>query len=99
VKPFLLLAITAEAIAAHEEHAAMLGCMGLDERRLRRVRLEQAPLDPVDLDDWSGIVLGGGPFQASDPERAKSAIQRRVEASLAALLDVRRYASIEGFLS
>ena len=87
VKPFLLLAIRAEAVAADEEYAAMLRCMGLDERELRRVRLEQAPLDPVDLDCWSGIVLGGGPFQASDPEEAKSATQRRVEADVAALLD------------
>jgi GMP synthase (glutamine-hydrolysing) len=87
VKPFLLLAIRAEAIAADEEYAAMLRCTGLDERQFRRVRLEQAPLDQVNLDHWSGIILGGGPFQASDPERTKSATQRRVEANLAALLD------------
>jgi GMP synthase (glutamine-hydrolysing) len=87
VKPFLLLAIRAEAIAADEEYAAMLRCTGLNERQLRRARLEQAPLDPVDLDHWSGIILGGGPFQASDPESTKSALQRRIEADLAALLD------------
>ena len=52
-----------------------------------RVRIEQAPLGTVDLDQWSGIILGGGPFQASDPEDAKSATQRRVESELSALLD------------
>jgi GMP synthase (glutamine-hydrolysing) len=87
VKPFLFLAIRAEDVAADEEYAAMLRCTGLDERQLRRVRLERAPLDLVDLNCWSGIILGGGPFQASDPEQAKSATQRRVEADLAALLD------------
>jgi GMP synthase (glutamine-hydrolysing) len=87
VKPFLLLAIRPEAVAADEEYAAMLRCTGLDEPQLRRIRLEQAPLAPVDLNCWSGIVLGGGPFQASDPESAKSATQRRVEADLAALFD------------
>lgn len=87
MKPFLFLAIRAEAVAADEEYAAMLRCTGLDEHQLRRVRLEQAPLDPVNLDNWSGIVLGGGPFQASDPDSAKSSTQRRVEADLAALLD------------
>jgi GMP synthase (glutamine-hydrolysing) len=87
VKPFLFLAIRAEDVAAEEEYAAMLRCTGLDEQQLRRVRLEQAPLEPVDLDCWSGIILGGGPFQASDPDEAKSATQRRVEADLSALLD------------
>ena len=87
VKAFLFLAIRAEDVAADAEYAAMLRCSGLDERQLRRVRLEQTTLDPVNLDHWSGIILGGGPFQASDPESAKSATQRRVEADLAALLD------------
>ncbi len=87
MKPFLFLAIRAEDVAADEEYAAMLRCMGLDESQVRRVRLEQTSLGAVDLDDWSGIILGGGPFQASDPDEAKSATQRRVEADLAALLD------------
>jgi len=65
----------------------MLRCSGLSERQLRRIRLEQASLEPVDLDDWSGIILGGGPYQVSDPETVKSATQHRVEADLASLLD------------
>jgi GMP synthase (glutamine-hydrolysing) len=87
VKPFLFLGIRAEDIAADEEYAAILRCSGLDEAQLRRVRLEQGPLDRLDLDSWSGIILGGGPFQASDPERSKSIAQRRAEACLATLLD------------
>ena len=87
MKPFLFLAIRPEEAAADEEYAAMLRCTGLDEREFRRVRLEQAPLDPVGLECWSGIVLGGGPFQVSDPEEGKSATQRRVESDLSALLD------------
>ena len=80
MKPFLLLAIRAEDVAADDEYAAMLRFAGLDETQLRRFRMEQAELGSVDLDNWSGIILGGGPFQASDPEDAKSATQRRVEA-------------------
>lgn len=87
MKPFLFLSIRAEDVAAEQEYAAMLRCMGLDERQLRWVRLEQAPLGKVNLNDWSGIILGGGPFQASDPEETKSATQLRVEADLATLLD------------
>ncbi len=87
MKPFLLLAIRAEDVAADDEYAAMLGRTGLAEPDLVRVRLERRPLGEVELGDWSGVILGGGPFQASDPEDAKSAVQRRVEAELATLLD------------
>jgi GMP synthase (glutamine-hydrolysing) len=86
VKPFLLLAVRADDAAADNEYESFLACTGLDERDLRRHRLEQGPLGQVDLRDWSGILLGGGPFTASDPEGSKSPVQRRVEADLARLL-------------
>jgi GMP synthase (glutamine-hydrolysing) len=87
VRPFLLLGTRAEAAAADDEYAAFLRFSGLDERGLRRVQLDREPLGDVDLDDWSGIMLGGGPFNASDPVAAKSATQHRVEKELATLLD------------
>jgi GMP synthase (glutamine-hydrolysing) len=87
VKPFLLLAIRAEDAAADNEYESFLACTGLHERDLRRHRLEQQPLGSVDPQDWSGIFLGGGPFNASDPDGAKSPVQRRVEADLHGLLD------------
>jgi GMP synthase (glutamine-hydrolysing) len=85
MKPFLLLATRGVDLVADEEYAAMLHYSGLDERDLRRVRLEQAPLEPLDLDEWSGIILGGGPYTVSDV--VKSPVQERVEADLATLLD------------
>jgi GMP synthase (glutamine-hydrolysing) len=87
VKPFLLLAIRAEDAAADSEYESFLAFAGLGERDLRRVRLEQRPLGTIDLDDWSGILLGGGPFNVSDPEGSKSPVQRRAEADLRGLLD------------
>ena len=45
------------------------------------------PLGEIDLDDWSGIFVGGGPFNASDPLEKKSPVQQRVEAEISALLD------------
>lgn len=87
MKPFLLLAIRPEDVAADDEYAAMLHCAGLDEHQFQRIRLDQAPLGSFDLDDWSGIVLGGGPFQVSDPQEAKSPVQLRVEADIATVLD------------
>jgi len=88
VKPFLLLGTRDEDAAADNEYAAFLGFTGLDESLLQRVRLERRPMGTIDLDDWSGIFLGGGPFNASDPDELKSAVQRRVEGELHRLLDV-----------
>jgi GMP synthase (glutamine-hydrolysing) len=87
VKPFLLLATRPEDAAADDEYDLFLRFAGLSERDLRRRRLEQRALGDLDLRDWSGILLGGGPFNTSDPETSKSAVQRRVEADLRAVLD------------
>ena len=82
MKPFLFLGIRAQDAAADDEYAAVLRCAGLDEPDVRRVRLERDELAPLDLDDWSGIVVGGGPWNVSDPEQAKGPEQLRGEARL-----------------
>lgn len=87
MRPFLLLATRAEDQAADDEYAAMLRAAGLDERDLHRIRLEAGPLPELDLDRYAGIILGGGPFDSSDPEDEKSMTQRRVESELRTLLD------------
>ncbi|WP_448614047.1 glutamine amidotransferase [Modestobacter sp. URMC 112] len=87
MRPFLLLGSRAEDDAADDEYAAFLRATGLTADELHRIRLEAAPLPPLDLDDWSGVLLGGGPFNSSDPAEDKSPVQRRVEAELGALLD------------
>jgi GMP synthase (glutamine-hydrolysing) len=87
VKPFLLLAIRAEDAAADNEYASFQTLAGLTEDGLRRIRLEQGPLGDIDLRDWSGILLGGGPFNYTDPDDSKSPVQRRVEADLQRVLD------------
>ena len=82
MKPFLFLGIRAQDAAADDEYAAVLRCAGLDEPDVRRVRLERDELEPLDLDDWSGIVVGGGPWNVSDPQDEKQADQVRGEARL-----------------
>ena len=84
MKPFLLLATRADDVVAD---AAFLAFSGLEESTLRRVRLEQVPLGRVDLAQWSGILLGGGPFNSSDHPDKKSPLQHRVEDDLRRLLD------------
>lgn len=87
VKPFVLLSTRAEDVPADEEYALFLRYTGLEERDLLRVRLESRPMPVFDLDSLSGIFVGGGPFNASDPAERKSSVQVRVEREFAALLD------------
>ncbi|MFB8147392.1 glutamine amidotransferase [Microbacterium sp. NPDC056003] len=87
MKPFVLLATRAEDVPADEEYQLFLRYSGLDERDLVRVRLEAEPMPRLDLDALSGIFVGGGPFNASDPAETKSAVQHRVEAEFQTLLD------------
>jgi GMP synthase (glutamine-hydrolysing) len=87
VRPFLLLSSRAEDVAADGEYEAFLRFTGLAPDELRRVRMEAAPLPDLDLDDYSGVLVGGGPFNSSDPPAEKSAVQHRVEKELAGLLD------------
>ena len=87
MKPFVLLATRAEDLPADEEYALFLRYSGLTEDQLLRVRLEAGPMPAFDLDELSGIFVGGGPFNASDPPAKKSVIQHRVEAEFQTLLD------------
>lgn len=87
MKPFVLLATRAEDVPADEEYALFLRYTGLDEGDLLRVRLEAGPMPELDLDELSGIFVGGGPFNASDPAETKSPVQHRVEAEFETLLD------------
>lgn len=85
--PFLFLSIRGEDAAADDEYRAMMRFAGLDETGMHRIRLTHRSLGTVDLSDWSGVVLGGGPYNVSDPEESKSPTQRRVESELLSLTE------------
>lgn len=87
MKPFLLLATRIEDDAADDEYAAFLRHGGLNEGELVRHRLERDPMGDLDPGDWSGIMVGGSPFNCTDPLESKSEVQLRVEREFAALLD------------
>ena len=86
MKPFLLLSIRADDDAADEEYAAFVRFGGLSDDEVERVRLDRTPLGERNPDDYAAIILGGGPYNASDPVEIKSADQLRVEAELGGLL-------------
>src|ERR1700682_2762781 len=84
--PFLLLSIRAEDAAADDEYAAMMRFAGLEANGLHRIRLTHRALGEIDLADWSGIILGGGPYNVSDAADSKAETQRRVESELLPLI-------------
>lgn len=84
MKPFLLLGTRDTDDAALGEYESVLRHTGLDRDDLRHVRVESAPLPVIHLSDYSGIIVGGSPFNASD--ETKSDLQRRVEDELNTLL-------------
>lgn len=85
MKPFLLIQTRPEDETSDNEYEAFLQYGNLETDELERVRVEQAPLPPINLDKYSGIIIGGGPFNASD--ETKSDLQVRVEADMHKLLD------------
>ncbi|WP_297111284.1 type 1 glutamine amidotransferase family protein [Tessaracoccus sp.] len=80
-RPFLLLSTRPEDDAVAGEREAILSKAGLEEAELVQHRVERFPLPELNLDDYSGVLLGGGPFNASDED--KSELQLRVEADIA----------------
>ena len=87
MRPFLLLSIRAQPAAAENEYESFLRFSGLEESQLPLVNLAREELPDLELDEWSGILLGGGPWNASDDQESKSAEQLRAERSISRLLD------------
>ncbi len=86
MKPFLHLSIRDHDQAVAGEFEAIRRFGGLRDGELVQLRVEQAPLPIIHPDDYSGVIIGGGQFNASD--EVKTAVQRRVEGDLSRLVDI-----------
>lgn len=80
-RPFLILQLRPEDETADAEFAALLRYGKLEADEVVRIRLEQVdPFPRIDPGQWSGIIVGGSPFDITTPDDAKSDTQRRIEA-------------------
>ncbi|WP_197512260.1 type 1 glutamine amidotransferase family protein [Tessaracoccus coleopterorum] len=61
MKPFLLLSTRPEDAASQGEFEAIVRFGGLREDEVVQYRVEAEPLPVVDLADYAGVFLGGGP--------------------------------------
>ncbi len=87
MKPFLILQLRPETEASDDEFQAFLRKGGLTENDVHRVRLDQTPLPAdLDLDDYSGVIVGGGPGCVSDPVHKKSPVEKQIESALLGLM-------------
>lgn len=87
MKPFLILQLRPETEAADDEFAAILRKGGLAEQETLRIRLDQADVpDDLSLDDFSGVIVGGGPGCVSDAPEDKSPIEKRIEDAVLGLM-------------
>ncbi len=87
MKPFVILQIRKNDRASENEFEAFVRFSGLKETDFLRVRMEQDGIPPLNLDDYSGIIVAGGPANVSDKEEKKPDFQKRFEAQLYELLD------------
>ena len=87
MKPFLILQLRPEVEASDDEYAAILRKGGLEEADTHRVRLDCEALPAgLLLEDYSGVIVGGGPGCVSDPPEAKTPAEARIEAAILGLM-------------
>ena len=86
MKPFLILQLRPIDKAADGEFEAFLKYGGLTKKDVHRVRMETTDIPTVPLDAYSGVILGGGPSNVSDPLEKQNDAQKRFEAQLKPLV-------------
>ena len=87
VKPFLVLQLRPETEAADDEFQAILRKGGLALDEVHRIRMDCDPLpEGLDLADYSGVIVGGGPGCVSDPPGAKDPVEKRIEDAVLGLM-------------
>src|SRR5210317_689738 len=86
-KPFLLIQLRPEDITANNEMLKIKHYGGIADTELIRIRVEQNGLPAIAVNDFSGIIVGGSPFDVSTPESDKSAIQKKIEVGFSRLFD------------
>lgn len=82
MKPFLILQLRPLDAACENELQAILKYGEIKEGEYKQIRMEQEGIPELDLKEYAGIIIGGGPSNVSDPEESKSQFQINFEADL-----------------
>lgn len=87
MRKVLLLQVRPETEAADDEFHAFLRFGGLKEAQVERVRTEQQDLSAINPLDYCAVIVGGGPYNISDTEDKKTAVQKRIELELLPIMN------------
>jgi len=87
MRPFLILQLRPETEASDSEFDAILAKGGLRADQAHRIRLDSQDI-PADLnlDDYAGTIVGGGPGCVSDAPDKKTAIEAKIETAVMGLM-------------
>ncbi|MFS0866316.1 GMP synthase [Microbacterium sp. 179-B 1A2 NHS] len=80
--PLVYLCVRPQVDAADGEYSSFLAATQLDRAGLERWDLAREPLPADAFDRWRGFVVGGSPFNTTEPDSAKTDPQRQIEAAL-----------------
>lgn len=87
MKPFLVLQLRPETEASDDEYEAILKKGSLSQSETVRIRLDQQSIPKdLDLEDFAGVIVGGGPGCVSDKENEKSETEKRIEDAVLGLM-------------
>ncbi|MDQ7878186.1 GMP synthase [Microbacterium sp. QXD-8] len=85
--PLLYVCVRPQLGAAAAEYESFRAAMRVDESRLARHDLVREPLPDDVFERYAGFLIGGSPFNVTDPESTKTDAQRRLEADLARIAE------------
>lgn len=85
--PLVYVCVRPQLGAAAAEYESFRTGARLGDGELDRLDLVREELPEDAFDRWRGFVVGGSPFNVTDPESTKTDVQRRLEAALARIAE------------
>ncbi len=87
MKKFLILQLRPERDASDAEFLSILNRCGITADRAHRIRLDEEELPAgLDVTDYAGVIVGGGPGCVSDDPATKSPTEARIETAILSLM-------------
>ncbi len=87
MKRFLILQLRPEADASDAEYASILDKTGLTLEQTHRIRLDCEDLPKgLNVTDYAGVIVGGGPGCVSDDPATKSELDTKIENAVMGLM-------------
>lgn len=87
MKRFLILQLRPETDASDAEYASILDKTGLTPEQAHRIRLDCEDLPTgLDVTDYAGVIVGGGPGCISDDPETKSVLDAKIEGAVMGLM-------------